>query len=144
MHLIDPSILKLVHFMQNITCYKSGHIKFSLLWNDRILHFQNKSYFITGVCLCGMGGNGKTTLAEHIGHKLKSKKWSFKKIDFRYMHYHWTFPYDPTIIINIFPNIHLKCYPSISRKIFDDTLNWVFFFDNLSKCRFLYIKKSKT
>ncbi|XP_063403782.1 uncharacterized protein LOC134687422 [Mytilus trossulus] len=36
-----------------------------------------------GVCLCGMGGNGKTTLAEHIGHKLKSKKWSFKKIDFR-------------------------------------------------------------
>ncbi|CAC5389088.1 unnamed protein product [Mytilus coruscus] len=42
---------------------------------------SNNKYI--GVCLCGMGGNGKTTLAEHIGLKLQKRKWSFKKIDFR-------------------------------------------------------------
>ncbi|XP_071133821.1 uncharacterized protein [Mytilus edulis] len=42
---------------------------------------SNTNYI--GVCLCGMGGNGKTTLAEHIGLKLQKRNWSFKKIDFR-------------------------------------------------------------
>ncbi|XP_076079269.1 uncharacterized protein LOC143049549 [Mytilus galloprovincialis] len=43
--------------------------------------YYNINYI--GVCLCGMGGNGKTTLARHIGHKLEERNWSFKEIDFR-------------------------------------------------------------